>query len=184
MKREDLLDLNEAVQHPGVTVSFDISTDIPRDGELDLSESVEGFLEAVSTGNLLFVTGEFQTKALVECARCSGPLKIDVKVVIEEQFPVVGIPSAYSPTESAKVAEEEDYPLFEGNSLMVDDLLRQSILLALPMQPLCQFGWDQPCPVATKLGVNLQQAGDEKPLGQLGAIVHLRQSNKGKPSKK
>lgn len=178
MKRDDLLDLNEAVQHPGLTLSFDITTELPQEGDLDLRDSVEGFLDAVSTGNLLLIKGEFKTKAAVECARCTSPLEIEVSFEVDEQFPVVGIPAAYSPKESAKVAAEEDYPLFEGNSLMVDDLLRQAVLLALPMQPLCQYGWDQPCPIAESLGLKNAEPANGSAFGNLGAIVHDRLSNK------
>lgn len=184
MKRDDLLDLNEAVQHPGLTLSFDITTELPPEGDLDLRDSVDGFLEAVSTGNLLLIKGEFTTKAAVECARCTSPLVTEIKFEVDEQFPVVGIPAAYSPKETAKVAAEEDYPLFEGNSLMVDDLLRQAVLLALPTQPLCQFGWDQPCPIAEGLGVKSLPSDAKGAFSQLGTIVHQRLSNKGQSTPK
>ncbi len=31
---------------------------------------------------------------------------------------------------------------------MVEALLRQWLIVNLPNQPLCDFGWDGPCPVA------------------------------------
>jgi uncharacterized protein len=146
MKREDLLDLNDVLQHPGRTLSVDISTELEEEADVDLVQPLEGFLEAVSTGNLLLVTGEFKTRLVVECARCANPLEIDLEFEIDEQFPVEGIPSSLNPQETAKVVPDEPFELFDGNQLMVENLLRQGLLLTIPLAPLCTSGWDVPCP--------------------------------------
>ena len=156
MIREDLLDLNDALQHPGRRISVDISTELPEEGELDLVAPLEGFLEAVSTGNLLLLTGEFKARAILECARCSAPLENDIVFEIDEQFPVAGTASSLSAKDFAHVVDEEPFPLFDGNQLMVEGLLRQAILLAIPSQPLCSFGWDGECPVAAERKIALQ----------------------------
>lgn len=152
MRRDDLLDLNDVLQHPGRKVAVDISTELPEEADLDIVRPVEGFLEAVSTGNILLVTGSFNTRAVLECARCSAPIEVDVEFPIDEQFPVEGVPSSYSSQDFAKVVPDEPFELFEGNSLIVEALLRQALLLSLPLQPLCEFGWDGPCPVAAARG--------------------------------
>lgn len=148
MRRDDLLDLNDVLQHPGRRLEVDISTELPEEEDLDLLRPLEGYLEAVSTGNVLLITGKFQVRLVVECARCSGPLESDLEFEIDEQFPVEGVPSSLSPQDSAKVVADEPFPLFEGNSLMVENLLRQGLLLSIPTQTLCEFGWDGPCPKA------------------------------------
>jgi uncharacterized protein len=148
MRREDLLDLNDALQHPGRKLAVDIATELPEVEELDLISPLQGFLEAVSTGNLLLISGQFDTRAVVECARCSAPLEVDVHVDVDEQFPVEGVASCYNPQDYARVAPEEPYALFDGNNLMVEALLRQSLIVSMPIQPLCEYGWDGPCPVA------------------------------------
>lgn len=150
MKRDDLLDLSEALQHPGKRIAVDLETELPEEGEIDLVSPVTGFLEAVSTGNMLLIEGEFQTRCVVECARCGAPLEDDVSYRMEEQFPVEGVPSAYASDDYARVVPEEDYPVFEGNSLMVEALIRQGLLLNMPIQPLCSFGWEGACPEAAK----------------------------------
>jgi len=149
MRRDDLLDMNDALQHPGRKVAVDLSTELPEEADLDLLKPVEGFLEAVSTGNLLVIEGEFKTVCMLECARCGGPLETEINFKMDEQFRVEGIPSVYAQDDFAKVVDDEPYPLFEGNSLMVENLIRQGLLLSLPVQPLCSFGWEGDCPVAT-----------------------------------
>lgn len=159
MKRDDLLDLNDVLQHPGRTIAVDISTELDQEGEVDLVRPLEGFLEAVSTGNLLLLKGEFKARVVVDCARCSGPIEQDIEFTLEEEFPVEGTPSMYNPQDYARVAADEPYQLFEENNLIVEALLRQGLILALPMQPLCKFGWDGDCPMAKEQ--SLRRSGNE-----------------------
>lgn len=152
MRREDLLDLNDALQHPGRKVAVDVSTELPDEADIDLIRPIEGYLEAVSTGNILLVTGQFKTRAVVECARCTAPLEQDIDIPIDEQFPVEGTPSSLNSQDYARIASDEPFQLFDGNSLLVEALLRQALILAYPLQPLCQFGWEGPCPIAEARG--------------------------------
>ena len=153
MKRDDLLDLNDVLQHPGRELAVDISTDLPEEADVELLKPLEGFLEAVSTGNILLITGSFNTRAVLECARCSGPLEVDVDFELDEQFPVEGTPSSLNPQDYARVVSDEPFELFDGNSLIVEQLLRQALLLSLPMQSLCEFGWEGNCPIAESRGL-------------------------------
>jgi uncharacterized protein len=182
MRRDDLLDLNEVLQHPGRKLEVDISSELPQEKEIELIRPLEGYLEAVSTGNLLLLTGKFEGAAILECARCGGPLETPFEFEIEEQFPVVGVASSYSSQDYARVdAEEEPYPLFEGNSLLVEDLLRQDMIVALPVQPLCQYGWEGPCPVAAARGTERrrQEGQGEGALGEA-----MKKARKGAEDKK
>lgn len=151
MRREDLLDLNDVLQHPGRQLAVDISTELPDEADVDLIKPLEGYLEAVSTGNLLLIEGKFATRLVLECSRCSSPIEVDVEFDVEEQFAVEGTPSSLNSQDYARVVADEPYQLFDGNSLMVEALLRQGLLLSMPMQALCEFGWEGPCPLAAKL---------------------------------
>jgi uncharacterized metal-binding protein YceD (DUF177 family) len=178
MRRDDLLDLNDVLQHPGRKLAVDISTELADEEDVDLLAPLEGFLEATSTGNLLLITGEFTTRAVFECARCSGPLETDLRFEIDEQFAVEGVPSSLNPQDYARVVADEPFPLFEGNSLLVENLLRQGLLLAMPTQPLCEFGWEGPCPVAIELGVDRKQGSEgSSPLIKLSTLLRPEETN-------
>ncbi|MFN3728312.1 MAG: YceD family protein [Fimbriimonadaceae bacterium] len=148
MKRSGLLDLNEVLQYPGKTLSAELSVSFDEEEDIDLIRPVEGTLNALSTGNLLLLTGQFRGAAVLECARCSYPIEVPIEFEIEEQFPVEGIPSSYGAQDYARVVPDEPEKMFEGNSLIVTPFLRQGLLLSLPTQPLCSFGWEGPCPHA------------------------------------
>jgi len=162
MRRDDLLDLNDVLQHPGRKLEVDISTELSQEEDLDLVKPLDGYLEAVSTGNILLLTGQFSTRLVLECARCSEPLEIDLVFPIEEQFPVEGVPSSYNSQDYARVTADEPHPLFEGNNLIVEALLRQQLLIEIPLQPLCEHGWDGDCPIARKRG-KLPSAAQGRP---------------------
>ena len=172
MRRDDLLDLNDVLQHPGRKLAVDVSTELPQEEDLDLVQPLEGELEAVSTGNLLLLNGQFKTRAVVECARCGAPLEVDVDFGFDEQFPVEGIPSSLSAQDYARVVPDEPFEMFEGNSLEVEALLRQGLLLAMPVQALCEHGWDEECPIARgRLGEGAD-AARSKHLEKLADLMH------------
>jgi uncharacterized protein len=148
MKRQGLLDLNEAVQHPGKKLQFEIQTSLPDEEDLDLIEPVTGTLDVVSTGNILLLKGNYQTRCVMECSRCGEPINQTVEFKMSDEFQVDGVPAGFGTGEYAQVVEEEDYPLFHKNALMKDTYVRQGLLVNLPVQPLCGFGWDGPCPKA------------------------------------
>ena len=150
MKCDGLIDLNSAIQHPGCKLVFDVSTSLGREQDLDLLEPVTGSLSVECTGNILILSGEFRGRCVLECARCGSPLECDLVFSMEDHFPVDGTASCYGTGDFARVEPEEDFPLFEGNSLICDAYLRQGVLINLPGQPLCKFGWDGACPNAVR----------------------------------
>jgi uncharacterized protein len=162
MRREDLLDLNDALQHPGRKIAVDITTELEEEADIDLIKPLEGFLEAVSTGNVLLLTGSFTTRAVVECARCNSPIEVDVTFEVDEQFAVEGTPSSFNSQDFARVAAEEPYQLFEGNNLIVEALLRQDLWVAMPVQALCEYGWEGDCPIAAS-SIPAQQIAKGRP---------------------
>ena len=159
MKKEPLLDLNEAVQHPGRRMVFNFETALEDDEELDLVTPVVGHIEAVSTGSQLLLESSFCTKCCLECARCGSPLEIALEFDMSDNFEVEGIPSSYASDSYAKVLTDEPTPLFKHNALYRDTYVRQGVWVNLPTQPLCEFGWDGDCPHAAALHSKDKPAG-------------------------
>lgn len=137
MDRSGLLDLNEALQHPGTRIIFDIDTPLSQEADIDLTEPVKGTLEAISTGNALIITADLKATAVVECARCAEPVAVPVSFRMEDDFSVEGTPSAYSQQGFAKVVPDEPTPIFSENCLIQDEYIRQGLLLNLPARSLC-----------------------------------------------
>lgn len=182
MRRDDLLDLNDVLQHPGRRLEVDIETELENEGDLDLVRPLAGFLEAYSTGNLLILTGEFETTAVVECSRCLEPLEREVKFALDEQFPVEGTPSSFNAQDYARVVpDDEPYPLFDENSLYVENLLRQTLLLNMPLQPVCADGPEGECREENLQALKEHQGREAAPLGPLADLLKGVANNDSTP---
>jgi uncharacterized protein len=66
---------------------------------------------------------------------------------------------------------DEPFQLFEGNSLIVEALLRQGLHLSMPVQALCEYGWDGPCPVAEARGAIGAEPQGRPEFGRLSGLV-------------
>ena len=138
MKRPKQVDLNDAVQHPGRVVSFEVETSLEEEEDVDLLRPITGNLQAVSTGNMLFIDGVLRAEMILECSRCLKPVEVKMDLQVHEEFTVDGVPAGFGNREYAEVKEEgEAYPLFDGNSLRWEDLVRQKLWLAMPTRTVC-----------------------------------------------
>ncbi len=178
MSRVKLLDLNEILQQPGRKLDVEITTNLAEYSDIEVSAPLKGNLNAVSTGNQLLLTGVFQASCILDCARCSRPLETEVKLELEEEFDVEGTPSSYGSGDFARVVSEEIYPIFEKNTLKINELLYQLLLVNLPLQPLCKYGWEGDCPEARKSSFILEAKGSHPELEKLKQIFGQRNENK------
>lgn len=138
MKKPKLIDLNEAVQHPGRTLTFDLTVPLEEEEDLDLVQPLAGTLSAESTGNRLFVKGDFVGVVVMECGRCLTPVECSVRVLVDEDFAVEGTPAGFGTQGYAEVVEDEPSPLFTNNQLDYEELLRQDLWVSLPTTVLCK----------------------------------------------
>jgi uncharacterized protein len=79
-------------------------------------------LESVHEG--ILATGEAFGRASGECGRCLDPIESDVEVDFQELF-------AYSGT------SEDDF-VVENEQIDLDQVIRDAVVLSLPLQPVCQ----------------------------------------------
>jgi uncharacterized protein len=133
-----MLDLNDVVQHPGRRVEFPLQIWLDREEVPPQAEPIDGTLCVESGGRLIHLEGDFHVDVWLECARCMARFREPVEFHVEEDYSIVGTPSGVSSRSYAEVDDQEPYPLFEGNKLLIEELLRQYLLLQLPMQPLCR----------------------------------------------
>lgn len=88
--------------------------------------------------------GKITAQAEVDCDRC---LK-SVTVPIETDFDVKYLPAAAYRTSHAAELQEEDLNVsfFEGETIDLDELVREQVLLALPVRALCTEDCKGLCP--------------------------------------
>lgn len=96
------------------------------------------------SGNAVSVQGHVETQAQTDCDRCLKPVQLPVNA----DFALEYIPGAdYESGSAAALSEEEmSVSVFDGESIDVDEIVKEQILLAVPARTLCQEECKGICP--------------------------------------
>lgn len=116
------------------------------DGVYDLAEAEPVFLHAVSTGNhTLVLDGSVKFSLLIPCSRCLKPVKVPFVLTLERTIDG-------NQTDEDRVKDLDEQSYLQGYCLDVDQLVRDELLLNLPMKVLC----DEDCKgICNRCGANL-----------------------------
>jgi len=134
-----------------------------------------GDICASNTGDLLLVRGELHTSVEMECSRCLRLFEMPLICEVEEQVQLRAI--AARPFEHPQVTiipEEGDTLFLEGNLLDLTELIRQMVLVSLPIKPLHSPDCKGLCPTCGA-DLNEGECSCERPVGHpaFAALAHL-----------
>lgn len=119
----------------------DLGTDViavPAGSELDLDLRLESVVEGV------LVSGTVTATAVGQCVRCLDDLQREVVVDVQQLY-------AYPGQTSVEVEDDETDELV-GDLIDFEPVLRDTVVLALPFQPVCR----EDCPgLCSECGVHL-----------------------------
>jgi uncharacterized protein len=115
---------------------------VPRDADLELDLRLEAVMEGV------LVSGTLRAPLRGQCARCLEDFDSTAEVDVQELF-------VYTDTRSGGEAEEEEHRL-DGDLIDLEPVVRDAVVLTLPLSPLCR----DDCPgLCSQCGVRLAEAG-------------------------
>lgn len=142
------LDLSEIINTPGMHTVQEVDEPCSEDLGLVCTSPVKGRIELTNTGNLLLVKGKVNTEIKLECGRCLNNFTMPVEANVEEEFRIEKGGDAIQ----ALSMDEEDTSanLIINNILDLQDVIRQNLLLVLPIQPLCKPDCKGLCPTCGK----------------------------------
>jgi uncharacterized protein len=88
--------------------------------------------------------GHFSGSFEVPCARCVEP----VEIPLEADYDLIFRPAAADAeaTERSITAPETEIGYYQGDSLLLEDVLREQVLLSLPARTLCEPDCKGLCP--------------------------------------
>lgn len=132
---DHLLPVADLVDRPGASRPLALELVVPAELEVPLVEfiapaTLEGVAESVVDG--ILVRGIVGTRLRLACARCLTVIEVEVEADVVELF---SDPAALSPDEQE--ALEAGYELLDG-FVNLDTLLRDALVTAAPLQPLCR----------------------------------------------
>ena len=102
----------------------------------EIEGSVEGKAKMVHTTRGVLVQCELGAEIELACSRCLKGFLCPIRLTAEEEF----LPAADACDESALASPEqsEQFTIDDRNMLDLGELIRQYVLLNLPMKPLCR----------------------------------------------
>jgi uncharacterized protein len=112
--------------------------------ELIDAEPLVGHAHLLRTDRGILVQAELSGRVVVPCSRCLTDVSAPIDIIVEEQFqPTVDVVRG-----TFLEVDEEDAALLidEHHILDLHEVLRQEVLLAAPMQPLCKPDCAGLCP--------------------------------------
>jgi len=105
-------------------------------------------VHAQRNGTEILVHGRASAWLVTECGRCTKDLPIEVTCDLAALY--APSPEGASPRRDADDEDldidpdEPDREFYSGDQVKIDDLVRDYLLLELPMQPSCELGWECP----------------------------------------
>lgn len=164
-----LMDFNIAQllkQPTGAAREYPLNEDLKGlDPALDPTEPLTGKVRLIRTKNGVLITLSGVTTLRVACSRCLEPVTVPVGLSFEEEFfQTVDVITGLS----LGTSRDDPAVLIDGHhEVHLADVIREYLLTALPMHPLCREDCRGLCP---QCGHNLNdgscghvaQAGDER----------------------
>ncbi|MGI5480406.1 YceD family protein [Streptomyces lavendofoliae] len=160
-----MFDTHELGRRPGalqrisrtVEAPMDLGIDgvigVPQGSPVELDLRLESVMEGV------LVTGTARASAEGECVRCLEPLRQDVAADFQEMFSYPDTDDR-GPRKAAAdddAEDDEDMTPLEDGMFDLEPVLRDAVVLALPMQPVCREDCAGLC---AECGANLNENPD------------------------
>lgn len=127
--------------------AIDFGEEAEQVGELDTSGQAEVIHEHRGPREIVAdirLKGRFEGRFEVPCARCIEPVEIPLEAAFDLIFRPIG--ADVDPPERSITASETEIGYYQGDSLLLEDVLREQVLLSLPARTLCKPDCKGLCP--------------------------------------
>ena len=131
-----------ALDQPWLDVAFE-GTGVHGDASAGAG-SVEVHVQR--NGREILVHGKARARLVAECGRCLKDLPLEVACDLAALYaPSDAHVHAQPQDDELEIdADEPDRERYSGEEVVIDGLVRDYLLLELPMQPRCELGWECP----------------------------------------
>jgi uncharacterized protein len=130
-----VIELRELGRRAGSMQELDRTIPAPAGWKIEVIGVPEGApvrldlrLESVMEGVL--VSGEVTAPLVGSCARCLEPIEDTLELDVQELY-------AYSGSTTEETSEEDEVRLVEGERIDLEPMVRDAVVLSLPLAPVC-----------------------------------------------
>ncbi len=114
-------------------------------GEIDQKAEVYVDVQLTNAKTRLILTGTLKTAVELNCSRCAENFQEHMNIKLHEEF----LPEGSPELEPRQDLNLKDLSMFviKDDKIDMEEIIRQNILSALPMQPMCSSSCHGLCPV-------------------------------------
>jgi uncharacterized protein len=141
------IDFQEEFPPDAIDLGADVRqrTPLKTSGRAQLVEEHRGKREVIQDIRL---QGELSTSLELPCARCLEPVVNDVARAFDLLYRPLGIDAGNA--ELSVTGAEAEIGYYEGDGLLLEDVLREQTLLAVPLKVVCREDCKGLCPTCGK----------------------------------
>lgn len=119
------------------------------------AQNVHGEAKATRLSDGLLVQGDVEATVQLQCSRCLDTFSMPVEASLEEQFqPTVDVLTGYAIQRADFEENDAAFPIDSNHMMDLTEPVRQALLVALPMKPLCREDCKGIC---AECGANLNE---------------------------
>ena len=138
-----LIDISDILKESGLSKVIELDTSVTacgvQDTECEFGEPLTVSVELTNIKGLIRVKGRIAAVYKTYCARCLKPLQQTIEKGIEEEAVPIGL-----------LNDEEEYYSYSGKELDLGLIVRDAILLDIPIRHLCNSDCKALCPKCGK----------------------------------
>lgn len=172
------LDLRELLETPGATLEVGLEGQIEELADLNLTVPLTGRLRITNSRQAVVVQGNVEAVVTLECGRCLAAFDKRLATEVNASCPLGYFVNGPADEDFDAELDEEALDFFDATSLDVSELLRQCLLVELPIAPLCRRDCKGLCPTCGA-DRNLDHCGCNEPSdprwNQLATLLHDQQ---------
>ncbi len=143
-----------------------------RDGALEVRAS--------KSGSDVVVHGTLDCELSIPCARCTEPFRLPIHAALSVMYvprsKLKATARDAGERDLAAISEEADTLPFDGEMVVLDDLVRDEVVLEVPMIPLCS----EACPGISPGPEQSASEGDKPVDPRLAPLLELSKSTQKK----
>jgi uncharacterized protein len=154
------IDFDERLRPGEIDFGQDLqqSTPLQASGRAQLVEEHQGKQQTIKDIRL---TGDLAAKFELACARCLEPVEHEVGRKFDLLYRPLGTDSGRE--ELSVTAAEAEIGYYQGEGMLLEDALREQVLLALPLKAICRENCKGLCPHCGK-NLNAEQCSCAEPM--------------------
>jgi uncharacterized protein len=125
-------------EHSGQIRQYTLHEDINQlDPDLTPISTLDGNVQMIRTGDGIFVIGKLHCSLEMNCSRCLEPFALPLQLNLEEEFrPLIDIVTG---ARLPQTQDDEPATLIDEHHILdLSEVVRQDILLAIPVSPVCR----------------------------------------------